>query len=130
MTLPGPHSLPRYLDCSSAVTTIYEAAGFGDPNGRHYDGQGYTGTLVARGRKVSVAKMQPCDLVFYGYTSVARPGFPVGSPTHVGMVMDRNGAIFTFGSDPGPSFRHIRYRSDLHSIRRYIANIPRPEPDL
>ena len=59
MTLPGPHSLPSYLDCSSAVTTIFEAAGFGDPNGRHYDGQGYTGTLVARGRKVSTAKIQP-----------------------------------------------------------------------
>jgi hypothetical protein len=40
------------------------------------------------------------------------------------MVMDRKGAIFTFGSDPGPSFRRIDYRSDLHSIRRYIGNLP------
>jgi hypothetical protein len=103
---------------------IYEAAGFDDPNGRGYDGYGYTGTLVAHGRAVKRSEIQPCDLVFYGSAS-PRPGFPAGAPTHVGMVMDRAGAIFTFGSDPGPSFRRIDYRSDLHSIRRYIPDIPR-----
>jgi hypothetical protein len=101
---------------------IYEAGGFADPNGRKYDGFGYTGTLVANGRRVSRDDIQPCDLVFYGSAS-PRPGFPAGAPTHVAMVMDRKGAIFTFGSDPGPSFRRIDYRSDLHSIRRYIRDI-------
>lgn len=116
----GPVFVPDFLDCSSAVTVIYEAAGYPDPNGRGYDGHGYTGTLLAHGRRVRRSKIQPCDLVFYGRTAVARPGFPVGSPTHVAMVMDRKGAVFTFGSEPGPVFRRIDYRSDLHSIRRYI----------
>jgi len=122
MQLVGPEDTPSHADCSSSVTTIYQAAGFEDPNGRGYDGAGYTGTLVAHGRPVQRSEIQPCDLVFYGSAS-ARPGFPAGAPTHVGMVMDRKGAIFTFGSDPGPSFRKIDYRSDLHSIRRYIADI-------
>lgn len=124
MQLVGPLGIPHYADCSSSVTMIYFAAGFHDPNGRKYDGWGYTGTLVAHGRPVNRSNIQPCDLVFYGHSS-ARPGFPAGSPTHVGMVMDRKGAIFTFGSDPGPSFRRIDYRSDLHSIRRYISDIPK-----
>lgn len=122
MDLSG--GIPRHLDCSSSVTVIYHAAGLRDPNKRAYDGHGYTGTLVANGRKVQHSEIQPCDLVFYGHSST-RPGFPAGAPTHVGMVMDRKGAIFTFGSDPGPSFRRMDYRSDLHSIRRYIADIPK-----
>ena len=122
MQLLGPELMPSRGDCSASVTMIYEAAGFPDPNARHYDGYGYTGTLVSHGRQVYRSNIQPCDLVFYGHAS-ARPGFPAGSPTHVGMVMDRKGAIFTFGSDPGPSFRRIDYRSDLHSIRRYIRDL-------
>jgi len=122
MQLLGPGDCPRHADCSSSVTTIYHAAGFEDPNGRDYDGAGYTGTLVSHGRPVQLSEIQPCDLVFYGSAS-PRPGFSAGAPTHVGMVMDRKGAIFTFGSDPGPSFRKISYRNDLHSIRRYIADI-------
>ena len=122
MALVGPKRVPDYLDCSSAVTLIYEAAGFPDPNGRRYDGYGYTGTLVSNGRPIARSNIQPCDLVFYGHAS-PRPGFPAGAPTHVAMVMDRKGAIFTFGSDPGPSFRRIDYRLDLHSIRRYIRDL-------
>jgi len=122
--LVGPDHLPTHGDCSGSVTMIYEAAGFADPNGRGYDGYGYTGTLVAHGHPVKRSDIQPCDLVFYGSSS-ARPGFPAGSPTHVAMVMDRKGAIFTFGSDPGPSIRRIDYRSDLHSVRRYIRDLPK-----
>ena len=126
MAYVGPERVPDYLDCSSSVTVIYEAAGFPDPNGLkvNYSGWGYTGTLLANGRPVwKLSQIQPLDLVFYGSAS-ARPGFPAGAPTHVAMVMDRKGAIFTFGSDPGPSFRRIDYRSDRHSIRRYIRDLP------
>lgn len=122
MQLVGPQHLPTHADCSGSVTMIYEAAGFHDPNDRSYDGFGYTGTLVANGHAVNRTNIQPCDLVFYGSAS-PRPGFPAGAPTHVAMVMDRKGAVFTFGSDPGPSIKRIDYRSDLHSIRRYIPDI-------
>ena len=124
MDLCGPQLVPRHADCSSSVTIIYHAAGIRDPNGRAYDGWGYTGTLLAHGRKVTRDRIQPLDLIFYGHAS-PRPGFPAGAPTHVAMVMDGQGAIFTFGSDPGPSFRRIDYRNDLHSIRRYIGDLAR-----
>src|SRR3990172_13190172 len=124
MQLGGLYDTPRWADCSSSVTIIYHAAGIPDPNRLGYSGWGYTGTLLAHGRNVTREKIQPLDLVFYGSAS-ARPGFPAGSPTHVAMVMDGQGAIFTFGSDPGPSFRRIDYRSDLHSIRRYLGDLAR-----
>lgn len=123
MQLVGPKLMPSRGDCSASVTMIYEAAGFPDPNGRKYDGYGYTGSLVSNGHAVSRSNLQPLDLVFYGH-SFPRPGFPAGAPTHVAMVMDRKGAIFSFGSDPGPSFKRIDYRSDLHSVRRYIQDLP------
>jgi hypothetical protein len=124
MQLGGLGDIPRHADCSSSVTIIYHAAGLRDPNGRGYDGYGYTGTLLAHGRHVTRNRIQPLDLVFYGSSS-ARPGFPAGAPTHVAMVMDGQGAIFTFGSEPGPVFRRIDYRNDLHSIRRYIGDLVR-----
>lgn len=34
------------MDCSEAVTLICKLAGLSDPNGRGYDGTGYTGTLL------------------------------------------------------------------------------------
>jgi cell wall-associated NlpC family hydrolase len=52
------------LDCSEFVTLVYKAAGVVDPNGRGYNGTGYTGTLVANGTRTS--NPQPGDLVFYG----------------------------------------------------------------
>jgi len=124
MQLGSLQEIPRWADCSSSVTIIYHAAGIPDPNRRSYDGYGYTGTLVAHGRHVTRDRIQPLDLVFYGSAS-ARSGFPAGAPTHVAMVMDGQGAIFTFGSEPGPVFRRIDYRSDLHSIRRYIGDLVR-----
>ena len=103
----------REVQSIQTTTRTYFAEGFAVHN---------TGTLVSNGRPIARSNIQPCDLVFYGHAS-SRPGFPAGAPTHVAMVMDRKGAIFTFGSDPGPSFRRIDYRLDLHSIRRYIRDL-------
>src|ERR1041385_4705411 len=38
-----------HIDCSTFVTLCYKAGGAIDPNGRGYDGLGYTGTLVSHG---------------------------------------------------------------------------------
>lgn len=58
--------LPLSADCSAFVTVCYNWAGADDPNGFNYDGEGYTGTLVARGLQVSKADVQPGDVVIYG----------------------------------------------------------------
>lgn len=78
-----------FEDCSSSVTGLYWLAGLPDPNGRGYDGYGYTGTLASHGRVVwrlgqPLSQLRPGDLIFYG------GGFP---HHHVTMYLG-NGRAF------------------------------------
>lgn len=80
--LARPHRLPVLpftTDCSGFVTMCIRYSGAPDPNGQHYDGQGYTGTLLAHNRHVTLAELRPGDLVVYGCRSI-----PAGH--HVGLV--------------------------------------------
>src|SRR5688500_2077727 len=54
-----PPAYGRYEDCSSFATWCYWVAGVNDPNGRGYDGFGYTGTLANFGRKISFPYAKP-----------------------------------------------------------------------
>ncbi len=81
---PYPGSLfgraPRVMDCSGFSILCYKAAGCPDPNGTGYDGSGYTGSLLARGKTIS--NPQPGDLCFYyggGHVAVALGGGLVAS---------------------------------------------------
>jgi cell wall-associated NlpC family hydrolase len=96
------------LDCSSTVTLLYKAGGAVDPNGRGYDGQGYTGTLVSHG--ASVAVPAPTDLCFYG-------NMGNGIPSHVAICVEP-GWLFSFGHTP-PSKYPVGYRTDYRGARRY-----------
>lgn len=98
-------------DCSAFVTLMYKAAGLSDPNGRNYDGYGFTGTLWARGNTVSVP--QPGDLVFYGYMDLV--GHP---PSHVAICV-AEGAVVSFGSTP-IKYLQYNYRSDIRGYRSYL----------
>jgi hypothetical protein len=107
-TRPYPPSLfgtaaERSLDCSAFVTLIYKEAGAPDPNKNHYDGYGYTGTLVPNGRRVSKADAQPGDMAFYG-GSASVPG-------HVALYLG-NGNVGSHGS-PGIHKEAWNYRSDF-----------------
>lgn len=115
-----PPSVPAALDCSEFVTICHWAGGSKDPNGRGFDGQGYTGTLMRSpntSRVFGVASLKPGDLIFYG-SSAAKPGFNAGDPTHVALYVGiRNGIhmILTMGSYP-MKFTDYRYRHDIHSF--------------
>lgn len=61
-----PFSLPVTTDCSGFVTLCYLWAGARDPNGNGFNGSGFTGTLLAHGRKVPIRKCRPGDLIVYG----------------------------------------------------------------
>lgn len=98
------------LDCSSTVTLLYKAAGLPDPNGRDYDGQGYTGTLWPRGEAVT-GTPQAGDLAFYG----TQDG---GIPSHVAICISPT-EVVSFGHTPIERYP-IRYRSDFRGVRRYI----------
>jgi cell wall-associated NlpC family hydrolase len=115
--LMKPPAVPRALDCSEFVTICHYAGGAPDPNGRHYSGDGYTGTLKQHGTKVlSIGSLKPGDLIFYGH-SRARPGFNAGDPTHVGLYVGKNMSL-QMGSYP-MKYIDYRYRKDLHSMRTY-----------
>lgn len=80
-------------------TNCHYAGGAPDPNRLGYNGFGYTGTLLAGGKKCLQRDILPGDAIMYGYTMVARPGFPVGSPTHVALYVG-NGKVLSLGSYP------------------------------
>jgi hypothetical protein len=64
--LHRPHKLPLRTDCSGFVTLCYAWAGAPDPNGLGYSGQGYTGTLLAHMRPVTLDAARPADVVVWG----------------------------------------------------------------
>ncbi len=99
-----PPQFPTHTDCSAFATWCYWAAGAPDPNGRGYDGQGYTGTLRDHGRVV--AAPQAGDLVFYD------------SPGHVVIAVGGDIAM-SHGSENGPLVVRYTYRS-VAEIRSYL----------
>jgi hypothetical protein len=83
------------MDCSESVTVLCKWAGLHDPNGLGYDGQGYTGTLLAH-------------LPHYTRPSAAEIGALVvfGPPPgdHVCMVLmpGDDPVLWSHGSERGP----------------------------
>lgn len=103
-----PPQHPSWEDCSSFATWCYWAAGAPDPNGRDYDGFGFTGTQVQHG--AATKEPRPGDLVFYGGGSI---------PSHVSIYVG-NGRVVSHGSEPGPYLLAIDYRGDRSGIRSYL----------
>jgi hypothetical protein len=91
------------MDCSEGVTCLCKWAGLRDPNGHHYDGSGYTGTLLAR-------------LPHYTDASKAKVGalcvFGPGSGDHVAMVMEpgKDPLMWSHGYEGGP--RKVRLSAE------------------
>ncbi len=120
MQLGKPPWVPSRWDCSGFVTACHYAGGAPDPNGRGYDHQGYTGTLMSTGRAVgALGQLDPGDFIFYGRTTNPSPAFPFGSPTHVALYVGKvNGvesvlshghfpmALYRFDYRPVNHFRH------------------------
>lgn len=85
------------MDCSESVTLIAHLAGLRDPNGRDYDGTGYTGTLLNY-------------LEHYTDPSRAKIGalvvFGAGTGEHVCMVRKRgnNPELFSHGREYDPGY--------------------------
>lgn len=122
--LGKPPWVPSRWDCSGFVTVCHYAGGAPDPNGRGYDQQGYTGTLMTRGARVgSISSLEPGDLIFYGF-SASRPGFNAGDPTHVALYVGvRDGApmVLSHGSYP-MKYLHFDYRRINH-LRHYPMGV-------
>jgi hypothetical protein len=89
------NGLPLGFDCSGGVTCLCKWAGLHDPNGLHYNGNGYTGTLLAH-------------LPHYSDPRKAKVGalcvFGPGNGDHVAMVMEPGAdpLMWSHGSERGP----------------------------
>lgn len=90
--------LPAYADCSETTTACAYAAGVSDPNGRDYDGTGWTGTIRATLRRIrDLRKLRTGDPIVYG----------IGDETHVAMVykpsrLRGNPLMWSHGQEAGP----------------------------
>jgi hypothetical protein len=106
-------SYPTSADCSSFVTwCLWDALGGKGPdivNGADWK-QGYTGTQVNHGKRVSLDQIRRGDLVFYGGSG--------GIPGHVAMYVG-DGKVVSHGSDPGPMILNTTYRPVVQ-VRRYL----------
>lgn len=102
-----PPKIPYYEDCSSYSTWCYWGAGVKDPNGRGYDGWGYTGTLCLHGN--ATIKPRPGDLAFYGHKPYS----------HVVIYIGNNMCI-SHGSEIGPVLLYVYYRGDFSHFRNYM----------
>lgn len=60
------HAWPVYTDCSGLVTAAYYAAGYPDPNGLAYNGQGNTATLMSHLAQIPRSHIQQGDLAIFG----------------------------------------------------------------
>jgi hypothetical protein len=95
------------MDCSEGVTCLCKWAGLRDPNGLHYNGQGYTGTLLAH-------------LPHYRDPSKAKVGalcvFGPGNGDHVAMVMEPGSdpLMWSHGSEAGPYLVRWSAERDYH----------------
>lgn len=112
-------------DCSGNFEIGHFAAGAKCPSvsgGRRLTwaegGVGYTGTIMAGGRKCTKDELKAGDAVLYGFTTSPTPAFPYGSPTHVaGWEGDAYDSVFSLGHYP---MVHTNYRY-RHDINCYVT---------
>lgn len=114
--IPQRYQLPMRTDCSGYVTVSAQVSGCPDPNGRHFDGQGYTGTLLDHCAHVPFTAVRPGDLIVYGN----HPGHHVVAVT--ALVRDNLGRVTDFmvvshGQEKGPA-------TILHSVEQQYQPFP------
>ena len=100
------HKLPLTTDCSGSTTICAYSAGLPDPNGRKYNGTGYTGTLRDHCKEIKRSQLRVGDIIIYGR----------GTGTHVVIVYnitDTDIIVFSHGQESGP-------RLYTHSIQMAV----------
>lgn len=118
---PIPHTaqLPMVTDCSGFFTLCYQLAGAPDPNGFHYNGEGWTGSLLDAGRTIPLYEARPGDGVIWG-----------GSPGHhVACILDMadpaDPLIGSHGGERGPLEERLSAETAAQGrpfvVKRFIA---------
>jgi hypothetical protein len=101
-------AVPARMDSGAFVTWCYWQAGAPDPNGNHYDGTGYTGTLLRNMRHIRESAVTPGDLVVWGRA----PG------EHVALVVraGKDPLLASQGNEAGPKL--VTFSSENGWFRR------------
>jgi hypothetical protein len=118
-----PGILPCICDCSAFVTYCYSWAGAPDPNGQNYDGQGYTGTLLAHGTEIPKASAVGGDLIVYG----------AGTGDHVAMIVEAGSDPLTVSMGQQGDPNYVRVSQDGRQPQRFLrysttSSTPAPAP--
>lgn len=92
-----PYHLPIYTDCSGFVTLCYNWAKVPDPNGRKYDGEGWTGTLLQHLKPVAQNIVKIADLVVFGNYPGHHVALIAAGPT-------TNPVLVSHGNEDGPIY--------------------------
>ena len=113
--MPLTNKLPLTTDCSGFVTLCYHLAGCPDPNGLGYNGQGYTGTLVAHGKQIPLNKVRPGDVCILG----------PGTGDHAVIISDTtnptNPLCISHGEESGPEQYPINNDSRSKRFFQYVT---------
>ena len=97
-----PLKYPFFADCSAFVTICYSLAGMHDPNGQKYNHTGYTGTLLATGKSISIGAVKPGDIVIYG----------PGTGWHTAIIVEVHGKdvlTVSMGQQGDPSYCWVNH---------------------
>jgi peptidoglycan hydrolase-like protein with peptidoglycan-binding domain len=123
-------SLPFTTDCSGFATLMAKWAGAADPNGLEYDGEGYTGTMLAHLSHIPQGEASPGDLAVFGVA----PG------THVVVLVESGGAngnnpqVVSHGQQGDPCRVPLSVEAASHSgqpvtfLRLEAGDGPAPSP--
>jgi len=96
-----------WADCSESVTALCKWAGLRDPNGYHYNGQGWSGSIWQH-------------LPHYSDPKAARPGaivtFGPQGADHVAMVYSAGNdpMLWSHGAERGPRLLRYSVERDFH----------------
>jgi hypothetical protein len=117
-----PPKFPIHADCSASVTLWYNLAGAADPNGNHYNGYGYTGTLLTHGKHIDISQVIPGDVVVYG----------PGTGWHTALVVEVHGhdiLTISHGQQGDPSYVWVNPPKTVPS-HGYYADARTPQTYL
>jgi hypothetical protein len=112
MSKPG--KLPLSTDCSGFVTLCYKWGGGPDPNGNHFNGYGYTGTILGHCKPIAESQLRPGDLVVFG------PG--TGDHVVVSVGSGSSAAVVSHGKEAAPNTFSLAvakrsFRSPVRCVR-------------
>jgi hypothetical protein len=112
--MPLHTTLPMTTDCSGFATLCYFLAGAPDPNGLGYNGQGYTGTFLDHGKRVTKAQARPGDVIVYG----------PGTGWHMAVIVEAGGDPLTVshGQEKGPAL--CRVSQDGRVPQTFLSFLP------